>query len=115
MLRLSFFIFWIYNIARLRTYLLCSRASVMLTLLCEIMPDVVMCLYDLQFTYCRYYCPLYRIPSRTDKNFIFEMVTRVSEQSSHMISERKLQEIRTEDSGQKWIQRGVCCLCSRDE
>ena len=25
------------------------------------------------------------------------------------------QEIRTEDAGQKWIQRGVCCLCSREE
>eukprot|EP00741_Cyanophora_paradoxa_P017811 tig00021017_g17202.t1 len=44
----------------------------------------------------RYMCPVYKIPRRTDLNYVFDV------------------EVRTEDPPNKWILRGVSLLCSKD-
>mmetsp|Transcript_2907 Transcript_2907/g.5212 ORF Transcript_2907/g.5212 Transcript_2907/m.5212 type:complete len:2119 (-) Transcript_2907:878-7234(-) len=43
-----------------------------------------------------YQCPVYKIPRRTDLNYIFDV------------------DLRTEEPPQKWILRGVSLLCSKD-
>ena len=42
-----------------------------------------------------YVCPVYRIPKRTDLNYIFDVY------------------LRTDEPADKWVLRGVCLLCSR--
>lgn len=41
-----------------------------------------------------YRCPVYRNPSRTDRNYVFDV------------------ELKTSEKSNLWIVRGVCCLCS---